>query len=407
MKSPTVFARLLYFVVSVSTLLTGSPTNAADATISAYFAPNLQDASQNQFTNTTPSAFFCQRWPEVCNERQVFTVGIDSVRYNKRTIKQAANVRERFYIKTPATRRIRMTSTAGDSFTAEFQITSISQRVEASDTPRGDNNPVFTATIMGGCSYQTAWGISNWAQYFWRINNPASPSGCYSDSDTQTIGFVKDVRTSEFAITYRLITPTPHSIVNGVYTGETLYHIGNNADFDFGDNVTELSQSTISIAFELTVKHQVRVEFPPGSDRAVLEPQGGWGEWVHRGRQPTRLYRDLPFRLWSGGPFNMYLNCQYSAGSNCAIRNQNNSQVPINVAVTLPSHVALTNGGAVRRESLPVGSAAAKRFRSVSTGLNQPAQLHFEASQAAVNDMLKQPGSTYQGDVTIIFDAEM
>lgn len=205
-----------------------------------------------------------------------------------------------------------------------------------------------------------------------------------------------------------MITPTPHSLVNGVYTAETLYSIGYGGDFNFGSNVTNLSKSTISIAFELTVKHQIKVEFPPGSQLAVLEPQGGWGGWIHRGQQPTRLYRDLPFRLWSAGPFTMHLRCQYSAGSDCAISNtRDNSQVPITVGVTLPSNVALANGGSVRRETLPVGATAAKQFKSIAIGYGQPAQLHFEAGQAAVQDMLRHAGSTYQGDVTVVFDAQM
>lgn len=399
MKSSTI--RLFCAIASMGMLLSGALANAADATISAYFAPDLQDPSQNQFTNTTPNAFLCQRWPENCTKHQEFTVGIEGVNYNKRIIRNDA-VFSHLYVKTPASRRIRMTSAAGDSFTAEFQIVSISQRIQGTSMSPYDY-PTGAVDLQGGCSYITSAGRTPDLYYLWRINYPASPIACHANS----LGSDIDLRVSELGIAYRLITPTPLSLANGLYKGQVTYRIGNNADFDFGNNVTGLSKSTISIDFELTVKHQVRVEFPPGSDRAVLEPQGGWEGWVHRGQQPTRLYRDLPFRLWSGGPFNMYLNCQYSAGSNCAIRNQNNRQVPINVAVTLPSHVALANGGAVRREILPVGSTAAKRFRSVSTGLNQPAQLHFEAGQAAVNDMLKQPGSTYQGDVTIIFDAEM
>lgn len=407
MKSSTI--RLFCAIASMGMLLSGALANATDATISARFEPNLQDASHNQFTNTTPQAGFCQRWPETCTEYKYFSVGIDGVTYNKRAIKLASDVRDRLYAKAPASQRIRVENEAGDSFMVEFRISAISHRTENNPAPVLDN-PAWSAT-QGGCFGWRVWAQqgnnSSYAQYIWRIKNPSAPAGCYADATAQNAGFSKNLRMSELAIGYELITPTPLSLANGLYKGQVTYRIGNNADFDFGNNVTSLSKSTINIAFELTVKHQVRVEFPPGSDRAVLEPQGGWGEWVHRGRQPTRLYRDLPFRLWSGGPFNMYLNCQYSAGNNCAIRNQNNRQVPINVAVTLPSHVALANGGTVRRESLPVGSAAAKRFRSVSIGLNQPAQLHFEASQAAVNDMLKQPGSTYQGDVTIIFDAEM
>lgn len=408
MKCPTLFGRSLVPVAMLGLLLSTS-VQAADATISARFDPNLQDASHNRFTNTTPQAGFCQRWPETCTQYKYFSVGIGGVTFNKRAIKLASDVRNRFYVKAPDSQQVRVVNEAGDSFMVEFRISAVSQRTENDPAPQLDN-PVWSA-VQGGCSawrvYAQTGNASSYAQYIWQVRNPSSPGGCYVDATAQSAGFAKNLRVSELAVGYELITPTPLSLANGVYRGQVTYRIGNNGDFDFGNNITGLSKSTISIDFELTVKHQVRIEFPPGSDRAVLEPQGGWGNWVHRGQQPTRLQRDLPFRLWSGGPFNMYLNCQYSAGSSCAIRNQNNRQVPIDVAVTLPSHVALANGGAVRRENLPVGRAAAKHFRSLSTGFNQPAQLHFEATQAAVKEMLKQPGSTYQGDVTIIFDAEL
>lgn len=81
--------------------------------------------------------------------------------------------------------------------------------------------------------------------------------------------------------------------------------------------------------------------------------------------------------------------------------------MPINVAVALPSHVALANAEAARRETLPLGRAAAKRCCSVSTGFNQPGQWHFEASQTAVRNMLKQPGALTRVDMTIIFDAPL
>lgn len=117
--------RLFCAIASMGMLLSGALANAADATISAYFAPDLQDASQNQFTNTTPNAFFCHHLPETCNKHQEFTVGIEGLSFTKRV-----NSSVGFTIKTPASRRIRMTSAAGDSFIAEFQIVSISQRVQ-------------------------------------------------------------------------------------------------------------------------------------------------------------------------------------------------------------------------------------------------------------------------------------
>jgi hypothetical protein len=142
MKSSTI--RLFCAIASMGMLLNGALANAADATISAYFAPDLQDASQNQFTNTTPNAFFCQRLPETCTKHQEFTVGIEGVSFTKRVNSTG------FATKTPANRRIRMTSAAGDSFIAELQIVSISQRVQK--TSNDFWGEIDFNNIRGGCS---------------------------------------------------------------------------------------------------------------------------------------------------------------------------------------------------------------------------------------------------------------
>tara|TARA_R100001244_G_scaffold7631_3_gene9845 strand:- start:123 stop:332 length:210 start_codon:yes stop_codon:yes gene_type:complete len=69
--------------------------------------------------------------------------------------------------------------------------------------------------------------------------------------------------------------------------------------------------------------------------------------------------------------------------------------------------VVLANADAARRETLPLGRVTAKRCCRVSTGFNQPGQWHFEASQSAVRDMIKQPSALTRADMTIIFDAPL
>lgn len=71
-----------------------------------------------------------------------------------------------------------------------------------------------------------------------------------------------------------------------MYRGSLTYTIGPGGDFDFGNNVTGLSGDTLVINFELDVQHAFIFEFPPGSERAVLEPKGGWQAWLDGGQPP-------------------------------------------------------------------------------------------------------------------------
>jgi len=39
--------------------------------------------------------------------------------------------------------------------------------------------------------------------------------------------------------------------------------------------------------------------------------------------------------------------------------------------------------------------------------LNRPGQLHFQVAQDDMDGMLRYPGTTYTGQVTVVFDAEL
>lgn len=74
--------------------------------------------------------------------------------------------------------------------------------------------------------------------------------------------------------------------------------------------------------------------------------------------------------------------------------------------MTLPAGI-LHQGRPVTRLSLPTGPAAALQFESMQPTLNRGGQLHFSVARNGVQAMLKQPGTTYSGEATVIFDAEL
>ncbi|MGG7598243.1 hypothetical protein ACQ4OD_14540 [Pseudomonas sp. WC1] len=210
----------------------------------------------------------------------------------------------------------------------------------------------------------------------------------------------------ELSIGFDMNIPPPYRLKAGTYRGSITYRIGPGGDFDFGNDVSNLSGDSLTVNFELDVQHAFMFEFPPGSERAVLEPRNGWQAWLAGGKAPQRLYRDLPFRVWSTGPFKVYKLCQYDTGAKCAIKNDGGEQVPVDVAMSLPAGVQHL-GQSVERLALPTGRPAALQFEAAMPTLNRPGQLHFEVGRNDVQDMLKHPGSTYTGQVTVVFDAEL
>lgn len=379
-------------------LLGTSTAGALETTISAQYRGD----PSGRFDNTTPVAAFCRYWPAICQGIEAAQLPI---RYRKTSTKGTADVRDQFYVKLPGRREVDVYhEQTGESHRMSFEITAVSQSVRFHDMA---TNPVFTRYPRGGCSYKQTWGdegVNVW--YLWEVKSPQAPSGCYSVADASPYGHVADTPVQEMGIAYRLVMPPSFRMKPGIYRGAQTFSIGTGGDFDFGNDVTELNGNSLTLNFVLDVEHAFILDFYPGSERAVLEPPGGWQTWLTGGRAPERLQRDLPFRLWSSGPFKVYKLCQYDMGNRCGIRNPGNDQVPVEVALSLPGGLQ-HQGGAVNRVVLPTGKLDALQFEATRPVFNRPGQLHFQVAREDVRGMLVHSGTTYAGQVTVVFDAEM
>ncbi|MBH3428830.1 hypothetical protein [Pseudomonas alkylphenolica] len=372
---------------------------ALEATISAKY----KGESSGRFTNTTPPASYCKQWPAECQNLEAVELPIT---YAKISTKGTADVRDQFYVKVPGPRQVDVYhEQSGESHRMPFEVTGFSQQV----LWLVNRNPVFTAYVDGGCRYKRTFGYRETpgrVLYLWELRNPQAPSACFSVNDRAPAGYVATTPVSEMGIAYNLKMPPPYRMKPGTYRGSLTYSIGPGGDFDFGNDVTELNGNSLTLNFVLEVEHAFIFDFPPGSDRAVLEPPGGWQSWLSGARAPERLQRDLPFRLWSTGPFKVYKLCQYDLGSHCAIRNPDSQQAPVEVALSLPGGISHQNS-AVNRVVLPTGRLNALQFEAVQAVLNRPGQLHFQVARNDVRGMLAHPGTTYTGHVTVVFDAEL
>ncbi|MFB0810130.1 hypothetical protein ACEU6F_02755 [Aeromonas salmonicida] len=220
---------------------------------------------------------------------------------------------------------------------------------------------------------------------------------CYHNKFKTTFSS-KSTALSKIYLGYKLHTPDPLKMENGVYKGSLVLSIGRNKDLDFGNGTYSDNQLTIN--FTMTVRHQIKMEFPPGSDKVVLQPPGGWHGWIYRGKsnQPPYLIAELPYRLWVSSDYNVWLNCQYAYGEVCMLNNERlGMQVRLEVIYVNKS-----------KGEFPLKHGV-KRLFSASLGgpyfINEERRIIFKVGKPALTLMMEYPGSTYKGNVTLIYDA--
>lgn len=355
--------------------------------------------ASGRFENITPPAAFCAVWPESCRVSNFNFVADLPITYDKTIVNQASEPRDRHYIQMPAERNVQVISETGRSYELTFRFRSLSQQLRLLQRHKVDG------IGQGGCEFFTSIGNTTLVRFRWGIYTPPAPQPCHDYTNTN-VGLRTDVQVTQFGVGFELIMPRPIGMPQGIYRGSVDYTIGPGGDFDFGNAVSNLNGTRLKVNFELDVQHDLYLQFPPGSDRAVLEPPGGWMAWLSGRSTPPRLFRDIPLRIWSTGPIKLYKRCQYELAGICGLRESSGHMVPVQVAVTLPA--GMQHGGKpINRVAIPTHEAAALQVEPISTVWNQPGQLHFEVAGSDVPSMLAHPGSRYEGLVTVVFEAQL
>jgi len=377
---------------------------AIDLTFTAEFRPNASNPTNNRFVNTTRNSGYCEQWPDRCGD-QAFGVSLPLGLIFENMDVNGWD-RNSAYFKYPTSYKdVPVTSDMdGSHANVQWRVNAMSMRI---------NNWNQVAPAAGWQSWgtypprpcvrvATGLGAGAWYEFVWGLPENAGPCVQKPRGQVST-----PMVTSRLSIGYELVTPDPLAMKNGIYRGDLILTVGPGGDFDFGDRST-ISDSVVNLHFELTVRHEFRVDFPPGSDRAVLAPEGGWSSWIDHGRLPTRLSKDLPFSLSSSVPFSVTLQCQYSQpGGDCGLRNITEPtapEVPVEIALTMPGFREIgSNVDALNlkfsREGTPV------RFTSDAYAIDRASRLHFDVKGEHVKSILDHEGSQYRGNVTLVFDA--
>lgn len=397
-ESPSVkhFSRFFLLIGLVSVEAFSQTIN-----MTAKYAPNPADLKNNKFVNTTPVSGYCKQYPNECKGNNAFSIAFGG---GTNTVSLSANhsdPRQGAMFKIPSGwRDISVEDSNGGVQLLKLRISGFG------GTYRVGSNISHGSAWGGGswvnapkpCAYAGV-GIGNERMYtfFWKT---PSLGVCAKRAVINIPSFT----VTDFNFAYEMITPDPLAMSAGSYTGRIVYTLGPGQDFDFGDKLIP-NDPVLAFEFVLTVTHVLKVQFPSGADRLSLIPDGGWQQWLHRGRRPEKLFANQSFQIWSSGRFNMQLQCQYAVDEQCGIRNETGHLVPVETRVTLPAGVAALSGMPVNRHLL--SATHATNFMSTQYVDNGRASLHFEVGRDSVKEMTEHAGSRYSGNVTIIWDSQV
>lgn len=380
-------------------VLLGLPVQAASVSLTAEYKPATYEVDGAKFINTTPChseslpGFWCGGTATVDQSQPFFiSMKIERVVKNNNNLVDALT-----YLGFVGARDVSLVNQdSNKSYTLKFIFTHIGASMRPNISKEAlVNDSNWLSHIDGDCQYSlTSWANSYEVSYLYDIRHANQLAGgkCYHNNFKATFSS-KNTALDKIYLGYKLNAPDPLKMENGIYKGQLVLSIGRNKDLDFGNGTYSDNQLTIN--FTMTVRHQIRVDFPAGSDRVVLQPPGGWHDWIYRGKshQPPNLIAELPYRLWSSSSYSVWLSCQYSDGEYCMLNNTRTDH-------KARFDVIYLNG---EKKEFVLKSITKQPF----TGLSKNAAriLIFKVDKPALTEMMKSPGSTYKGNVTIIYDA--
>ena len=391
-----------------------SSAQGEEIPLTATFRPNALNPTFNEFIDQTPISGVCQL-PKMCpnGERSVnldFTVTYGPLRKEAPAEEQATiripSAWRTVVVKHVETGQATEVRWRAFLFGSTYVLPRDATEITGSETDADAHKALWVDKTWNyppaGClgTYMGYYG-SYYYTFAWLY--PVSAPACVKDTNFDFEGM--DLRS--ISIGYEMISPNPLAMASGTYTGTLPLRIGPGLDFDFGANATA-SVPEVTLSFTLDVSHDFQVAFPP-DPTARLMPLGGWEQWTEYGKLPARLQQRVPFQITSSGEFSLKMRCEYQVEAQCGIRNPSTqTTVPLEVSATMPSmHLQGESRPAVDAPLVSEHSGQrAPRFVPIRYAPGVNSSINFAVVGDAVKTMLDEPPTTWQGEVTVIFDAD-
>lgn len=379
-------------------LLLGFPSQAAVVKVSAEYKPAAYEADNGTFVSTTTCVKTSDgMWISSCSGS---VMSLDSLLFSlktkvKRNVKKDfSNTKDSFVsLGSLGNKTMIITSDKGQQFSVLFKPDKLGVHFDAI-VNSNDGWKIYNTSITnpkGGCRYleRQVAGYNNLSSWIVLWGDVGGKS-CYTEL---SVDVASEINAMFFG--FKIKPPSPLEMPNGNYTGSINLSVGQNKDIDLGNGEYEDNQLTIELTFK--VQHQIKVDFPPGGDKVVLLPPGGWSDWIYRGknRVPSSLRADLHYRVWFSSKIKVTLNCEYPNSDECFIKNTKDGHlVPIHIYWRDYSLITTTGGTVFVPSFDGLPAVNANRFFSFKITDTQK-----------LKEMMQRSGGTYKGKVTIIFDA--
>ena len=382
---------------------------AAERSLTFVYSPDPANPASNSFVDTSAG-------PGYCPSGRRCVSGLGSPGASPITASHATR-REGVMFKLPSEWRDVQVTDGVDVKTVKFRLAGFGARVNL------PNVLTVTGSSSLAAAHDALWVGNNWKiytnsacstasrsyndttarfEFFWHApGGSAAPAECGKISRFN----ISNVRYTGAVYSYEVQLPEPQSMASGVYQGSISYSFAPHGDIDYGDKL-QYPDSVFTVNLNLTVNHMLVAKFPWGGHTLALRPEGGWMQWIQRGRRPEKLYIDQSFQFSTNNAFKMHLECQYPLGNRCGIQNGSGHQVPVETRVTLPAGINDASGQPVNRQVL---SAVDKQvFTPTRMVTDSKASLHFEVGRDEVREMTdNHPGSKYSGNVTVVWDSDI
>ncbi len=307
------------------------------------------------------------------------------------------------FLKGPGEKIITLTNDQGNS----FQI-NIRPRIYIVFSAPGGNSGAWYDLLMSsssGCNHTNAGSNSGGVHFYFTLQTDLN---C-TIPDT---GALSSSRLHYSRIRFPLFhsqTVTPPT-VPGLYRGTVSYSVGPASELSFGPTADyNISSIEIPIAVEVTdMEH--RITFPAGADLAVLTPAGGWAHWISSGKRPDSISRDIPFTITSAGRVSVVLaDCSYAIRTACQIASSDGDLASLSIGVTLPAPwtTVIPQANVVNSTIYPDSYSRATTLNThYQVVRNSRGTIKVEVKGAELDKMLAKPGSTWTGNVTLLFEKD-